>query len=164
MCTHSVLSLVFFHPCSLLYASRSICVSVRRYSGHNKWSKIKRKKAVADTQRAAAGAKILTAISQCARVGGTDPDNNMQLAHAISRAKQAEIPKASIEKAIKNAGPQSSELRTDEILYEGRSASQFHMLVEVLTDNRNRTRPQIRKILKTHGYVYNRQYADSRKN
>src|SRR5881394_3162602 len=101
-------------------------------AGHSKWAQIKHKKAVTDARRGAEFTKLARAIQVAARDGGGDPAGNASLANAIQKAKDAGMPKQNIERAIAN------------VVYEGYGPGGVAILVEALTDNRNRTGSEIR--------------------
>lgn len=136
-----------------LKSDREIHISLHKLSGHNKWSKIKRTKGVADLERSKVISKNTALIAAAVRVGGPNPDTNFQLASAIERARDAEIPKSTIEGAIKNASNPHSGQMLEEVMYEGRGPSGYVVLIEALTTNRNRTRPEIRMIFEKYKAV-----------
>ena len=121
-------------------------------AGHNKWSKIKRKKAVADLERSKVISKVTSQIVSAVRHGGnSDPNTNMQLASILSQAKNAGVAKSTVENAIRAGSKQSAAQEAESVLYEGRGPSGYLLLIETLTDNRKRTRPEIRHILEKYG-------------
>jgi transcriptional/translational regulatory protein YebC/TACO1 len=129
-------------------------VLAKRFAGHNKWSKIFRLKADLDQQKGKRFSKlsqeIITAIRT--RGGVTDINLNSSLAMAIERAKSYQMPKATIEAAIKRAsGQDSSASMQENILYEGYGPFGIALLIDVLTDNRNRTATHLRTILSKYG-------------
>eukprot|EP00731_Ephydatia_muelleri_P033368 Em0028g43a len=133
---------------------RGFHVSIHAPSGHNKWSKIKRSKGMADFERSKVISKLTAIIASAVRLGGgPNPDTNFQLASAIERARDAEIPKSTIEGAIKNASNPHSGQTLEEVMYEGRGPSGYVVLIEALTANRNRTRPEIRMIFEKYKAV-----------
>src|ERR1700758_3220396 len=114
-------------------------------SGHSKWASIKHKKAVVDARRGQHFTKLARAIQVAAREGGGDPDGNSALANAIQKAKDARMPKENIERAIaKGTGADGSGDDIEEVLYEGYGPGGVAILVEALTDNRNRTGSEVR--------------------
>ncbi|MEX0990048.1 MAG: YebC/PmpR family DNA-binding transcriptional regulator [Actinomycetota bacterium] len=114
-------------------------------SGHSKWATIKRKKAANDAKRSNMYAKLLRAVEVAAREGGGDPDGNMTLASAIEKAKGLSVPNDNIDRAIKRgSGEDDSGARYEELLYEGYATGGIAVLVEALTDNRNRTGQEVR--------------------
>ena len=114
-------------------------------SGHSKWATIKRKKAANDAKRSNMFAKLLRAVEVAAREGGGDPDGNMTLASAIEKAKSFSVPNDNIERAIKRgSGEDDSGARYEELQYEGYAPGGIAVLVETLTDNRNRTGQEVR--------------------
>jgi YebC/PmpR family DNA-binding regulatory protein len=121
-------------------------------SGHSKWASIKHKKAVVDARRGQQFTKLARAITVAAREGGGDPDANATLANAIQKAKDASMPKDNIERAIAKgtgAGADASAIET--VVYEGYGPGGVALLVEALTDNRNRTGAEIRHLFSKHG-------------
>lgn len=117
-------------------------------SGHSHYATIKRQKEVKDAQKGKIFSKLVRAISIAAR-SGTDPETNYKLRVAIEAAKRANMPKENIEKAIKQAEMKSNEL--EEITYEGFGPGGIAVLVEVATDNRNRTVQEIKNIFERGG-------------
>ena len=121
-------------------------------SGHSKWSTIKRKKGAADAKRGKIFTKIIKEITLAARLGGGDPDGNARLRTAILAAKDENMPKDNIERAIKKGvGEIGGAARGEETIYERYGPGGVALLVEVLTDNKNRTVAEIRHILSKHG-------------
>lgn len=118
-------------------------------SGHSKWSTIKRQKAVTDAKRGAVFTKIGNQIAIAAR-GGTDPTMNSNLAMAIEKAKAANMPMANIERAIQRVADKNAAV-LQEILYEGYGSGGVAVLVEVATDNTNRTYPEVKLAFSKHG-------------
>jgi YebC/PmpR family DNA-binding regulatory protein len=115
-------------------------------SGHSKWSTIKRKKGKADAQRGKIFTKIIRVITVAARSGGGDPETNVKLKVAIQLAKENNMPNENIEKAIKRGTGEADGVSYEEIIYEGYGPGGVAVLIEALTDNKNRTTPEIRKI------------------
>jgi YebC/PmpR family DNA-binding regulatory protein len=121
-------------------------------SGHSKWASIKHKKAIVDSRRGAAFSKLSRAITVAARDGGGDPDTNVTLENAVRKAKEASMPKDNIERAIaKGAGGGSEADAIESILYEGYGPGGVAVLVEALSDNRNRTGADVRHMFSKHG-------------
>ncbi len=121
-------------------------------SGHSKWASIKHKKAVVDSRRGAHFSKLSRAIMVAAREGGPDPDNNIALENAIRKAKEASMPKDNIERAIaKGAGVGGEADSIENVMYEGYGPGGVALLVETLTDNRNRTGADVRHIFSKNG-------------
>lgn len=121
-------------------------------SGHSKWASIKHKKAVVDSRRGAQFTKLARAISVAARDGGGDPSGNAALETAIAKAKAASMPKDNIERAIaKGTGEGSDAGSIESILYEGYGPAGVAVLVETLTDNRNRTSADVRHLFTKFG-------------
>ena len=119
-------------------------------SGHSKWSTIKRKKGKADAQRGKLFGKINRLISVAARNGG-DPDANVELRNAIRLAKENNMPNENIERAIKKGTGEIEGVSYEEVTYEGYGPGGVAVLIEVLTDNRNRTVSEVRRIFTKHG-------------
>ncbi len=121
-------------------------------SGHSKWSTIKRAKGVADNKRGQIFTKLGREISVAARQGGGDPEVNARLRLAIDRARDANMPKDNMERAIKRGtGEDADAAQLEEVIYEGYGPGGTAILVEALTDNRNRTASDVRAVL--DGYV-----------
>jgi len=119
-------------------------------SGHSKWSTIKRKKGKADAQRGKLFGKINRLISVAARNGG-DPEGNVELRNAIQYAKENNMPNENIERAIKKGTGEIEGVSYEEVIYEGYGPGGVAVLIQVLTDNRNRTVSDIRSIFTKHG-------------
>src|SRR5512136_2071212 len=115
-------------------------------SGHNKWSTIKHKKGAADAKRGQVFTKIIKEITVAAKLGGGDPDGNPRLRAAIDKAKAENMPKDNIERAIKKGAGELEGVTYEEISYEGYGPGGAAVLVEVMTDNRNRSVSDIRSI------------------
>ncbi|MBN1947265.1 MAG: YebC/PmpR family DNA-binding transcriptional regulator [Bradymonadales bacterium] len=115
-------------------------------SGHSKWSSIKHKKAALDSKRGKIFTKLIRAITVAAREGGGDPDSNATLRLAVDKARAQNMPKDSIEKAIKRGSGALDGANYESIQYEGYGPGGVAILVEVLTDNRNRTVADVRHI------------------
>jgi YebC/PmpR family DNA-binding regulatory protein len=113
-------------------------------SGHSKWSTIKRKKGANDAKRGKLFAKLIRAIEVAAKNGGPDPYNNSSLYQAISKAKSMSVPNDNIEKALKRLSGQQDVDDFEEIFYEGYGPHGVAILVECLTDNRNRTSSDVK--------------------
>ena len=121
-------------------------------SGHSKWHSIKHKKAVVDARRGQHFTKLARAISVAAREGGGDPDGNPSLALAVQKARDASMPKDNIERAIaKGTGEGVDADQIETVLYEGYGPGGVALLIEALTDNRNRTGADVRHLLSKHG-------------
>ncbi|MBN2474377.1 MAG: YebC/PmpR family DNA-binding transcriptional regulator [Pirellulales bacterium] len=115
-------------------------------AGHSHWAGIKHKKALVDAKRGKLWSKLSKAIIVAARTGGGDPDMNLRLRYAIDDAKAVSMPKDNIQRAVKKGAGELDGGNLEEIVYEGYGAGGVAVLCEVLTDNRNRTAPEIRKI------------------
>jgi len=120
-------------------------------SGHNKWSTIKHKKAKEDSKRGAVFTKIIKELTIAARLGGKDPEANPRLRLAVDRAKEANMPKQNIEKAILKGSGELSGVSYEEVLYEGYGPFGVAMIIKATTDNRQRTTSSVRHILSKHG-------------
>ena len=121
-------------------------------SGHSKWHSIKHKKAVVDARRGQHFTKLARAITVAAREGGGDPDGNPSLALAVQKARDASMPKDNIERAIaKGTGEGVDADQIETVLYEGYGPGGVALLIEALTDNRNRTGADVRHLLSKHG-------------
>ncbi len=121
-------------------------------SGHSKWHSIKHKKAIVDARRGQHFTKLARAITVAAREGGGDAEGNPSLALAIQKARDASMPKDNIERAIqKGTGEGSDAERFESVLYEGYGPGGVALLIETLTDNRNRTGADVRHLLGRHG-------------
>ncbi len=115
-------------------------------SGHNKWSTIKHKKGAADAKRGKVFTKIIKEIMVAAKLGGGDPNGNPRLRTAVDKAKAENMPKDNIERAIKKGAGEMEGVTYEEITYEGYGPNGVAVLVEAMTDNRNRTVSEVRSI------------------
>jgi len=115
-------------------------------SGHSKWSTIKHKKGAADKKRGKIFTKLIKEITVAARIGGGDPDANPRLRHALSAANSQNLPKDTAQRAIKKGTGDLEGVEYEEILYEGYGPGGVAVLVECMTDNRNRTIAEVRHI------------------
>jgi YebC/PmpR family DNA-binding regulatory protein len=113
-------------------------------SGHNKWSTIKHKKGAADAKRGKVFTKIIKELTVAAKMGGADPDANPRLRTAIDKAKSENMPKDNIERAVKKGSGGLEGVNYEETTYEGYGPGGVAVLVEVMTDNRNRTVSDVR--------------------
>jgi len=121
-------------------------------SGHSKWASIKHKKAVVDSRKGKLFTKLARAVTVAAKEGGGDPDTNARLGLAVQKAKDASMPKDNIERAIaKGTGAGADAAALEDVLYEGYGPGGVALLVEAVTDNRNRTASEVRHILSKHG-------------
>jgi YebC/PmpR family DNA-binding regulatory protein len=121
-------------------------------SGHSKWASIKHKKAIVDSRRGAQFTKLARAITVAARDGGGDPDTNAALENAVQKAKASSMPKDNIERAIaKGTGAGADAESLESILYEGYGPGGVALLVETVTDNRNRTGADVKHLFARHG-------------
>lgn len=120
-------------------------------AGHSHWARIKHKKGVVDARRGRLWSKLARNVIVAARVGGSDPDQNLQLRYAIDKAKAANMPKDTIDNAVKKGAGQLEGVTYEQISYEGYGPGGVAVLCECLTDNRNRTAPELKKLFERHG-------------
>ena len=121
-------------------------------SGHSKWASIKHKKAIVDSRRGKLFTKLARAVTVAAKDGGGDPEGNPSLALAIQKARDASMPKDNIERAIaKGTGAGADAAALETVLYEGYGPGGVAVLVEAVTDNRNRTSADVRHTFAKHG-------------
>jgi len=121
-------------------------------SGHSKWHNIKIKKQKVDAKKGQAFTKITREIMMAAKEGGEDPDSNLRLRLAIQKAREVNMPKDSITRAIaKGVGKDKSDSELEEIIYEGYAPNGVALLIQVVTDNKNRTVSMLRNVLSKHG-------------
>ena len=120
-------------------------------SGHSKWASIKHKKAVVDARRGKVFTKLIRELTSAARMGGEDPDTNPRLRTAVTTAKNANMPADTIQRAIKKGTGELPGEVYEEVFYEGYGAGGVAILVDVLTDNKNRTVAEIRHLFAKHG-------------
>ncbi|MBI2122206.1 MAG: YebC/PmpR family DNA-binding transcriptional regulator [Candidatus Sungbacteria bacterium] len=116
-------------------------------SGHSKWAQIKHKKASTDAKRGREFSKLVREITVAAKTSGTSEDSNPRLRAAIERARSVGLPKDNIERALAKASGGENDVKLEEFLYEATAPHGLFMLVEGITDNRNRTLAEIKKIL-----------------
>ncbi len=120
-------------------------------SGHSHWSSIKHKKGAADAKRGKLFSKLAKNIMVAARSGGGNPDDNLRLRYAIDAARAESMPKDSIERAVKKGSGELEGGQLEELTYEGIGPGGASLVIEVLTDNRNRTQSEIRTIVDKRG-------------
>lgn len=120
-------------------------------AGHSKWANIKHKKAATDAKRGKAWSKLSKAIIVAAKAGGPDPEGNIRLRTAIQDAKAVSMPKDNIARAIKKGSGETGGADYEEIIYEGYGAAGVAIMCDILTDNRNRTAPELRKLFEKGG-------------
>jgi YebC/PmpR family DNA-binding regulatory protein len=120
-------------------------------AGHSHWANIARKKSLIDAKRGKLWSKLAKAIIVAAKHGGPDPDANLRLRYAIDAAKAVSMPKDNIQRAIKTGTGELKGGDLEESLYEGYGAGGVAVLCEILTDNKNRTAPEIRKVFELCG-------------
>jgi YebC/PmpR family DNA-binding regulatory protein len=121
-------------------------------SGHSKWSTIKHKKGAADAKRGKLFSKLSRAIMVAAKEGGSDPGSNLALQNAIEKARSYSMPKDNIERAIaKGTGEGTDGSSFETVVYEGYGPDGVAVIVEALTDNRNRTASEVRHLFTKHG-------------
>jgi len=119
-------------------------------SGHSHWAGIKYKKAANDAKRGKVWSKLARAIIVAAKSGGGDPSQNLTLRYAVDKAKAANMPKDTIEKAIKKGTGEIGAVNFEQVLYEGYAPGGVAIMVDALTDNRNRTAPEVKRIFEKH--------------
>jgi YebC/PmpR family DNA-binding regulatory protein len=120
-------------------------------AGHSHSSNIAHRKAAVDSKRSKLWSKLARGIIVAARMGGGDPDSNLKLRYAINDAKAVSMPKENIERNIKKGTGELESESLDETIYEGYGPGGVAVMCEILTDNRNRTAPEIRKIFENYG-------------
>lgn len=120
-------------------------------SGHSKWSTIKHKKGAADAKRGKVFTRIIKEMTVAARLGGGDIEGNPRLRSAVAEAKASNMPKDNIERAIKRGTGEIEGAQYEEVTYEGYGPGGVAIIVEALTDNTNRTTPEIRHMFEKHG-------------
>lgn len=120
-------------------------------SGHSKWSKIKRKKAVTDVKKGRITTKLLKEVQVAAKMGGGNPEGNPRLKLAIQSAKAMSVPLDNIERAVKRGAGDVEGANYEEIVYEGYAAGGVALLIKAFTDNRNRTAAEVRSVLSKRG-------------
>ncbi len=120
-------------------------------SGHSKWASIKHKKGALDAKRGALFTKVIKEITVAAKNGGGNPDSNPRLRTALAKAKESNMPADNLDRAIKKGTGELPGVIYEEIAYEGYGPGGVAILVEVLTDNKNRTASEIRNILEKRG-------------
>ncbi|CBE69449.1 MAG: YebC/PmpR family DNA-binding transcriptional regulator [Candidatus Methylomirabilis oxygeniifera] len=120
-------------------------------SGHSKWSGIKHKKAKVDAQRGRVFTKLIREITVAARAGGGDPDGNPRLRLAVEKAKAVNMPQDNIQRAIQKGTGELPGTSYEEYIYEGYGPGGVAVLLEIVTDNKNRTAPEIRKAFAKYG-------------
>lgn len=120
-------------------------------AGHSKWSNIKHKKGKADAARGNLFTKIGREISVAVKQGGPDPEHNSRLRDVIAKAKQANMPNDNINRSIKRASGELDSIHFEEVIYEGYGPNGVAIIIEALTDNRNRTAGEVRHAFDKHG-------------
>ena len=120
-------------------------------AGHSHWAGIKHKKAAIDNKRGKLWSKLSKAIIIAAKMGGGDPVTNIRLRQAIQDAKDVSMPKDNIARAIKKGTGELDGGNVEEIIYEGYGAHGVAVMCDIMTDNRNRTAPELRKMFEIHG-------------
>ena len=120
-------------------------------SGHSKWAQIKRQKGVTDARRGQLFTKLTREIIVAARQGGANPESNFRLRLAVQKARDSNMPLDNIERAIKKGSGESAVANLTELTFEGYGTSGVAVLVEALTDNRNRTLSEVRNVFSRHG-------------
>jgi YebC/PmpR family DNA-binding regulatory protein len=120
-------------------------------AGHSQWANIKHRKAAVDSKRSKLWSKLSKAIIVAAKLGGGDPSSNVRLRTAILDAKAVSLPKDNIDRAIKKGTGEIDGGDVEEILYEGYGPGGVAILCDIMTDNRNRTAPEVRKLFDNYG-------------
>lgn len=120
-------------------------------AGHSKWAQIKHKKAIKDARRGKLFSKIIREITVAVKLGGPDPEGNPRLRLALEKAREVNLPKDNIERAIKRATGNEEGTNFEEVIYEGYGPEGVAFVAKVLTDNKNRTVNEIRHIFSKHG-------------
>ncbi|MDD5567116.1 MAG: YebC/PmpR family DNA-binding transcriptional regulator [Patescibacteria group bacterium] len=123
-------------------------------SGHSKWSQIKRQKGTADAKRSTLFTKLGNTITAAAREGGVNPEHNFKLRLAIERAKTINLPNDNIERAIKRGGGELEGEILSSVVYEGFGPGGVALVIEAITDNKNRTSSEIRSIITKYGGTF----------
>lgn len=149
--TSTVFSRGSWYRTGSIHLTNSLHVSANAAAGHNKWSKIKHRKTAADQTRSKQFAKLSAEISSSIRQAGDNPESNLRLASALSRARKLGVPKATIDKAFLVGRGDVKGVAAESVLYEGRGPGGYVLLIEALTNNKNRTRPEIRNLLSKNG-------------
>ena len=120
-------------------------------SGHSKWASIKHKKGAADAKRGQLFTKLIKELTAAARAGGGSPEGNPRLRLAMAKAKEANMPKDNIERAVKRGTGELPGVTYEEVMYEGYAPGGVAVLVEALTDNKNRTTAEVRNLFTKNG-------------
>lgn len=120
-------------------------------SGHSKWANIQHKKSANDAKRGKIFTKIIRELTVAAKLGGTDPEGNPRLRNAILKAKEANMPKDTMERAIKKGSGELEGVNYEEFMYEGYGPEGVAILMEIMTDNKNRTASDVRSIMTKNG-------------
>jgi len=120
-------------------------------SGHSKWATTKHKKAAIDSKRSGVFTKIIREMTTAARIGGGDPEGNARLRTAILKAKEANMPADNIKRAVQKGTGEIAGVVYEEMTYEGYGPGGVALLIHIMTDNKNRTAPEIRHLLSKHG-------------
>jgi YebC/PmpR family DNA-binding regulatory protein len=120
-------------------------------SGHSHWATIRRKKAGVDAKKGVAFSKAAKAITIAARHGGGDPNMNLALRYALLKAREVNMPRDNIERAVKKGTGEGGEVHIEQLLYEVYAPGGVALLIDIVTDSRNRTSAEIRNIIEKHG-------------
>ena len=120
-------------------------------AGHSHWAGIKHKKALIDNKRGKVWSKLSKAIIVAAQMGGGDVETNIRLRTAIADARAVSMPKENIARAVKKGTGELAGARVEEVIYEGYGPGGVAVMCDIVTDNRNRTAPEIRKVFEVHG-------------
>lgn len=140
-----------YHKIIVLINTGEISFQGGKVAGHSKWAQIKHKKASADAKRGKLFTKIVKEIAVSARLGGGDPTGNPRLRTAIDKAKEVNMPGENIKRAIMKGTGELPGVSYEETFYDGYGPGGVAILLEVLTDNKNRTTPEIRHIMSKNG-------------
>lgn len=118
-------------------------------SGHSHWASIRHKKGAADARKGKAFSKVSRLLMVAVREGGTDPKMNLKLQYAMDKAREVNMPRETVDKAIKKGAGETEGVNFEKVFYEGYGPGGVAFMIEALTDNRNRTVSEIRKIIET---------------
>lgn len=120
-------------------------------SGHSHWATIRHRKGATDAKKGKAFSKVARLLMVAARDGGSDPTTNLKLQYAMDKAREVNMPADNVERAIKKGAGELEGVRLENAIFEGYGQHGIAIMVEALTDNRNRTTPEIRKIFESRG-------------
>src|SRR5688500_8374493 len=120
-------------------------------SGHNRWSKIKHKKEATSSKKSKTWTKLIKEVTVAARAGGADVSGNARLRAAVDKARASNMPNDTIDRAVKKGTGELGDVNYEEFVYEVFGPGGAAILVEIMTDNRNRTASEVRNLLQRHG-------------